>query len=119
MSKTSAESVEKILLSYGRPYMPQQKLAEYFGLSLATVRARLSEIDALIGERYPETAIIRDGNLVLANILAFVDFEVYRKRLKEPQMAKYVPPFDPVAIRRDLGYNMFDEALQPKLFRTA
>ena len=54
----SAEQTEKILLSYGRPYMPQQTLAEYFGLSVATVRKRLDEIDSLIGGRYPETAII-------------------------------------------------------------
>lgn len=115
----TAEQTEKILLSYGRPYMLQQTLAEYFGITVTTVRQRLGEIDSLIGDRYPETAIIRDGNLVLANILAFVDYEVYRQRLLKPQTAKYVPPFDPVEIRRTLGYNMFDEALQPKLYRSA
>jgi DNA-binding Lrp family transcriptional regulator len=117
----SAPKVERILLSYGRPYMTQQALAEHFGISLPTVRNRLSEIEELVGngKRYNETSIIRDGKLVLANVLVFVDYEVFRQRLLNPRMAKLVPPYDPVQTRRDLGYNMFDEELQPKIFRMA
>ena len=119
MKKIEHENDEdRILVSRGRPYMLQKTLADYFGLSLATVQARLKEIDSLIGHRYHDTAVIRDGNLVLANVLAFIDYEMYRKRLLNPATAKYVPPFDPVNIRRDLGFGVSVEENR-KAFRTA
>lgn len=119
MKKSEQEKGEdRILVSKGRPYMLQKNLADYFGLSLATVQSRLKEIDSLIGNRYHDTAVIRDGNLVLANVLAFIDYEMYRQRLLNPTTAKYVPPFDPVNIRQDLGFGVFAEETR-KVFHTA
>lgn len=100
---------QKILVNHGRPYMLQRALAEYLGLSLQTIRSRVAEIENLIGDRYPETAIIRDSNIILVNVFAFVDYEAYRQRLANPRTAKFVPGFDPVAIRRSLGYNMLSD----------
>ena len=107
--------MDKVLLSCGKLYMTQKTLAEHFEMCANTVRARLAEMEALIGERYEETAIIRDGNVVLVNVMAFVDYETFRQRLLSKASAKYVPPFDPVAVRRSLGYGMFDEDANPRL----
>lgn len=90
----------------GYPYMPKKRIAEEFGISKSTVYVRMKEIDEEIKSgRYNEFAIIEDGNIVLINVLVFIDFLTYRSRLKEKNMRKYVPEFRPDKIIRMLGWN--------------
>ena len=66
----------------GYPYMKKEQLAKEFQISTGTVRTRLFEIENQIKNgRYNDYAIIRDGNIVLINVLVFIDYLTYRRQL--------------------------------------
>lgn len=89
----------------GYPYMPKQQLADEFHISKSTVYLRMKEIEAEIKNgRYSDYAIIDDGNIVLVNVLVFIDYMVYRRRLKEKNTRKYVPEFNPAEIKKVIGW---------------
>lgn len=90
----------------GYPYMPKDKIAQEFSVSKSTVQARVREIEEQIKEgRYNDYAVIRDGGILLINVLVFIDYMEYRKRLKDKNARKYVPEFQPEKIVRILGWN--------------
>jgi hypothetical protein len=78
----------------GMPYRRKEDIAAELGISKGTVRARVLEIEAE-ADRYGDLAIIRDGNIVLINTLVFLDYEKYRKQLRDKNARKYTPPFRP------------------------
>ncbi|MDO4308375.1 MAG: hypothetical protein Q4C77_16260 [Eubacteriales bacterium] len=89
----------------GYPYMPKQQLAEEFHVSKSTVFARLKEIETEIqGGRYSDYAIINDGNIVLVNVLVFIDYLTYRQKLRGKNTRKYVPAFNPAEITKIIGW---------------
>ena len=89
----------------GYPYMPKQMLADEFHISKSTVYARMKEIEKEIQQgRYSRYAIINDGNIVLINVLVFIDYLANRRRLLERNTRKYVPDFNPAEIMRDIGW---------------
>ena len=66
----------------GYPYMRKEQLTKEFQISAGTVRTRLFEIeDEIKTGRYNDYAIIRDGNIVLINVLVFIDYLTYRRQL--------------------------------------
>ena len=66
----------------GYPYMRKEQLTKEFQISAGTVRTRLFEIeDEIKTGRYNDYAIIRDGNIVLINVLVFIDYHTYRRQL--------------------------------------
>lgn len=90
----------------GYPYMPKDKIAQEFSISKATVQSRIKEIEEQIAEgRYNDYAIIRDGGILLINVLVFIDYLEYRKRLRDKNAKKYVPDFHPEKIVHILGWN--------------
>lgn len=90
----------------GYPYMPKDKIAQEFSLSKTTVQLRVKEIEEQIREgRYNDYAIIRDGGILLINVLVFIDYLEYRKRLQDKNARKYVPEFQPEKIVHILGWN--------------
>lgn len=89
----------------GYPYMPKQQLADEFHISKSTVFSRMKEIEKEIQSgRYSDYAIINDGNIVLVNVLVFIDYMTYRRRLKEKNARKYVPEFNPSEIKKIIGW---------------
>ena len=70
-------------------------ICQAFGLCTRTVQGRLQEIRKQIPGRYSPYVLIEDGNILLISILAFLDWEKYRKSLMDKNMKKYVPPFRP------------------------
>ena len=89
----------------GYPYMPKQQLADEFHISKSTVYLRMKEIETEIQNgRYSDYAIIDDGNIVLVNVLVFIDYMTYRRRLKEKNARKYVPDFNPTEIKKVIGW---------------
>lgn len=89
----------------GYPYMPKQQLADEFHISKSTVFSRMKEIEKEIQSgRYSDYAIINDGNIVLVNVLVFIDYMTYRRRLKEKDARKYVPEFNPSEIKKIIGW---------------
>lgn len=90
----------------GSVYKPKQQIAEELHISKSTVYARMKEIEQEISRgRYEEGSIISDGNIVLVNMLVFLDYLNYRKFLREKNARKQVPPFRPEKWVRIQGWN--------------
>lgn len=90
-----------------RPYHSQREIADDFGLNHKTVAARLKELRQM-SDRYGTRAVIDDGNLVLVFLPAFTDFMANRRRLLDRNLAKYVDPYDPKEVIRELGMDAWD-----------
>ena len=90
----------------GYPYQPKQQIADEFHISKSTVYSRMKEIAVEVQNgRYDDYAIIEDGNIVLINVLVFIDFLTYRKRLQSKNLRKHVPPFRPDILIKDIGWS--------------
>ena len=90
----------------GYPYMHKKQLAEEFHISEGTVHNRLREIeDEIKSGRYNDYAVIRDGKLVLVNVLVFLDFLKYRKMLQDSHARKYTPDFRPENLVQIIGWS--------------
>ena len=71
-------------------YANKKNLAALFGVTPQTVHRRVKGIEALIGERYNQYAIL--DNLV--SVAVYADYEKYHTRLADKNSKKYVPPFN-------------------------
>lgn len=90
----------------GYPYMPKDKIAQEFSLSKSTVQSRVKEIEEQVKKgRYSDYAIIRDGGILLINVLVFIDYLEYRQMLKSKNARKLAPEFQPEKIVHILGWN--------------
>ena len=79
-------------------------LATVFDMGKSTVNERIRELEGWIDEgRYPRTAVIHDGKIVLVNRLAFVDYLANRQRLMNRNARKLVPPYNPAELAKDLA----------------
>lgn len=68
----------------------QSSFRSRFGVTTQTVYRRVKGIEALIGERYNQYAVL--DNLV--SVAVYADYEKYHTRLEDKNLKKYVPPFD-------------------------
>ncbi len=77
----------------GYNYMTISKLAEEFHYCNQTVKSRIDEIQEEIRKgRYDPHAIL-DGGDLRVNVYVFIDYMTYRKRLRDRNARKTVPPF--------------------------
>lgn len=89
----------------GIPYKSKVVLAKELGISPGTVNNRCKEIREEIEKgRYPEWSVINDGGLKLINYLVYIDYSSNREKLREPNLRKYVEPFDAYKIAKSIGY---------------
>lgn len=80
-------------------------LGVVFDLGKTVISERCGELEEWIAKgRYPRTTIIHDGGIVRINRYAFHDFLANRQRLMQKNAAKFVEPYDPVAIAAETGY---------------
>ena len=84
-------------------YLSPTSLAQFLNLSTSTIMARRKEIEKF-SERYYNTAIIKDGGVVLLNMLAFLDYLKYRDMLLNAVTRSYVPDFDPYKWAHAMGW---------------
>lgn len=89
----------------GYPYMQKERIAQEFDISPNTVRNRLHEIEEKEHDRYGDYAVIRDGKILLINMLVFLDYMTYRRRLLDKNARKYVPEFSPEKVARMVGWS--------------
>ena len=90
----------------GYPYMHKEQLAKELEISTGTVRNRLKEIEDEIKKgRYNDYSVIRDGKIVLINVLVFLDFMKYRGMLLDKNARKSAPPFEPAKLIEMIGWN--------------
>lgn len=86
---------------YNLPYMNKKRLAETFDISKATVQQRCGELET--SGRYGPYAVLRDGQIVLINVLCFIDWMKYRRLWLDKNLKKYVPEYEPEAIVKQMG----------------
>ena len=86
---------------YNLPYMNKKRLAETFDISKATVQQRIGEMESC--GRYGPYAILRDGQILQINVLAFVDWLKYRRLWQDKNLKKYVPEFVPQKVAESMG----------------
>ncbi|MBQ4058769.1 MAG: helix-turn-helix domain-containing protein [Lachnospiraceae bacterium] len=85
------------------PYLSVQDLADYLNLSTSTISARKRELETFNG-RYGETSVIKDGGIVLINVLCMLDYLKYRSLLSDETTRKYVPAFNPYQWAHAIGW---------------
>ena len=99
MNITYMESIK------GIPYKGKLVLAKELGISPGTVNNRCKEIKTeILNGRYPDWSIIEDGGLKLINYLVFIDYLNNRQKLLEPNLRKYVGPFEPHKVAQSIGW---------------
>ena len=90
---------------HGVAYKSKVVLAKELGISPGTVNNRCKEIkEEILKGRYPEWSVINDGGLKLINYLVYIDYSFNRERLREPNLRKYVEPFNAYEIAKSIGY---------------
>lgn len=85
----------------------RKQIMEELGMSKRTVEERLKEIEAECrpGGRYEncQYCVQRSGGFVRVNWLIWNDYETYRTRLKEKNLRKSVPPYNPYRVAYEFG----------------
>lgn len=90
----------------GYPYMQKEQLADEFHICKSTVQKRMKEIETEVKNgRYNDYAIIRDGKIVLVNVLVFIDYLKYRRMLMDRNARKYTPEFRPDQLVQIIGWS--------------
>ena len=82
-------------------YLPLTPLGRAFHMSPNTTRKYLSELEAL--PRYKGARLELTLEQRRYNVLVFADYCHYRARLRDRNMSKFVPPYDPVETAKTLG----------------
>lgn len=101
-----------IKLIRGHPVANIDFLVEEYKLSRLTITRRINEM--VDSERYKNIkrlVQIMNGRIVGVNYLAFYDFMSYYDDLKEPNLAKDLPIFDPAEVATEIGWYKDEEAV--------
>ena len=97
--------IESINTTKGTPFMTRVTLSKQLGVSPGTVDNRAREIKKEVENgRYPDNSVIEDGGLKLLNYLVFIDYINNRQKLLEPNLRKYVEPFDARKVAESIGW---------------
>ena len=75
-------------------YLPISKISQQYGIPRSTVYDYLSEIESC--DRYRSAWVTLDGGRAkLVNLLVLEDFLRHRQFLKNKNLARQLPPYDP------------------------
>ena len=103
MKVTTSKGVTFNTIQTKRIAMTTAELAIAFGISKQTVASRIKEIEEEIKvKRYGPHSVIHDVGYVAVNPLVFADYMVYRSRLRNKNLRKNVPAYDPFETAREL-----------------
>ncbi len=102
------KKVNFLKVIYGQPVTNIRGLTEQFKISDRTARTMVKEMEQH-RDRYGDLAVISNDGLKRVNVLAFTDYFAHRKELREPNLAKQLPDYDPTETARQLGFYGTDE----------
>ena len=93
-----------ILSVRGTPYMSVKDLAEAYGMKPATIYSHLKLIEEC-GRYKNHRPKLNDNGAgdLMVNTLVYEDFLYFRSKLKNKNLAKNLPPYDPEEVRRCRG----------------
>lgn len=98
-------NITAIEATRGFPYISRANIIKQFDMSKASADKRIKEIRSEIENgRYNEKSLIKDGGFVFVSYLVFVDYLANRQKLLEPNLRKYVEPFNPATIAKEIGW---------------
>ena len=85
-------------------YKTKEELKIEWSICTTTIDTRLKEIeDEVLKGRYPNNSVSRDGGIGRDNHLVFIDYMNNRQRLLQPNLRKYVEPFNAFEIAKSIG----------------
>ena len=94
-----------IHLINGKIYYSVKSLQTQLDISQTTILSRVSEVEEeIVSGFYPKTAVIRDGGILLVNILVFIHYLTNRQLIKSGAK-KHVLRFDAKEIAKDSGWH--------------
>ena len=79
-------------MTFTKDYKRPSYISRELGVCKRTVLNRISEIEKF-PDRYGD-AVIRDGNIVLVDIDAYMDYIQHRAALNDNVLKKYVPEYN-------------------------
>ena len=95
----------ELLYIFASPFVSRKRLAEELDISTSTVDTIVKELKAEEGKRYKkDTTSIKTGSMIRINYLAFIDYFTYRDRLKEKNLRKGVPEYNPKHWAEQMGW---------------
>lgn len=98
---------EIIVYVKGRVYISLKDAAEIYNRSIPTLRLYIKEMER--SGRYDRKFITLDGeSKLLINSLALEDFLSVKTELKNKNLSRRLPPYDPAAIRKQRGEYQLD-----------
>ena len=96
------DNMHVLVINRGTAYLSKKQLAQELNYSEQTIAALIKGIQEEIKRgRYSKYAIA--GNRY--NFYVVIDYMKYRDTLKDDNMRKYVPDFNPAEIAELCGYN--------------
>lgn len=90
-------------------FVTKQEAAERIGVEPRTIQNWMNEIEQY-PDRYGTRTTSRDHGYSLINILVLYDYLHYRKQLKQKNLRKMVPPYNPDEWIHELGWDRLMEA---------
>ena len=103
MKVTTSKGIAFNTVKTKRIAMTTAELAIAFGISKQTVASRIKEIEEEVSnKRYGPHSVIHDVGYVAVNPLVFADYLTYRSRLRNKNLRKNVPDYDPFETAREL-----------------
>ena len=92
-----------------KQYMSVKDISSWYGMSRPSVYGILKEMED--SKRYGRIALNECGDK-LVDTLMLEDYLLHRSELKHPNLARRLPPYDPVEIRKRRGeYQMVKEVI--------
>lgn len=90
----------------GTPFLTRKEALKQLGIKdKRTLESRLNEIRQEVRNgRYDDYAIIEDGGITLINYMILIDYMKYRRMLKEKNLRKHVPDYEPQKIAKSIGW---------------
>ena len=92
-----------ILGQKANPMKSLTDLSQELSISKRTLQRRLAEFEKEERYKHLRYSVIRDGGVVLVNLLAFMDFMAYREQLADRNARKFIPPYEPKKVAYEIG----------------
>lgn len=89
--------------------LTKRELSREFGLKERTVAVKVNAIEKLVGDRYSPYSVVRNGKVLMCNVVVFGDYLTFESRLQDEKLKRLVPPFKYEEASRYLNFRKGEE----------